>query len=271
MLRSFCLKNPALSDYPKLKALWQTSFDDAHIALDNFFNKTVSPQNTLCIEHNGEIVSALYMLECDYISQHKVYSAYYIYGVCTHPQYRGMGLMHKLFEGLKEQAEKDCVDFLFLVPAEKYLFDVYKKEGFQKAVFYTEKTVNKNDFPCGENEIPQVFSYSLYREYNEKCFVGYPLMLLKKQAFESFFYPATDEIKIITVRGKGYAVTDGKTVFELCGDKDSLLKRIFYETGAETLTLRVMPEKDNSIDYGMIYSVNGELADGCFFGVPYSV
>ena len=150
MEKSFEIRFPFESDYENLKALWQTAFDDTEESLDYFFKTTVSPSRVLAVFENGNPVSALYMLESDILISGKTYSAYYIYAVTTHPDYRGKGLMKSLFEELFKVAKGRKIDYLFLVPEEEYLFKIYERTGFKNGFFYSEKTIYKKDFETNQ-------------------------------------------------------------------------------------------------------------------------
>ena len=143
MEKSFEIRFPFESEYENLKELWQTSFDDSKESLDCFFRNTVSPDRVLAIFENNKPVSVLYMLESEIIIKEKAYSAYYIYAVCTHPDFRGKGLMKSLFEELFKEAKSRNIDYLFLVPEEDYLFKIYGKLGFKNGFSYSSKFFSK--------------------------------------------------------------------------------------------------------------------------------
>ena len=146
MEKSFEIRFPLESEYENLKALWQTAFDDSEESLDYFFQSAASPERVLAVFEEGKPISALYMLESDILIDKKEYSAYYIYAVCTHPDFRGKGLMKSLFEELFKVGKSRNIDYLFLVPEEEYLFNIYEKLGFKKGFSYSEKVVSKKDF-----------------------------------------------------------------------------------------------------------------------------
>ncbi len=273
MEKSFEIRFPLESDYENLKALWQTAFDDSKESLDFFFNKTVSPDRVLAAFEYGKPVSALYMLESDIISE-KTYSAYYIYAVCTHPEYRGKGLMKSLFDELFKVAKSRGIDYLFLVPEEEYLFNIYEKLGFKNGFSYSEKVASKKD--CineGKNKI-QKLTYKDYRKILSESSVNVPLAVLKETTFNSFFNSVSGEVKTLSVENEGYALyeeTEEKLViFELFGNESLFLNAIFQHTEKEEIIYRQIAN-ENPIPYGMFYKINDvpEIENG-FFGIPYS-
>ena len=187
MEKSFEIRVPLESEYESLKALWQTSFDDTRESLDSFFKKSVAPERVLAVFDEGKPVSALYMLESEILINKKEYSSYYIYAVCTNPDYRGRGLMRALFEELFRVAESRGVDYLFLVPEKEYLFGIYERLGFKKGFSYSEKTLFKKDFDDIKHIKTEKITYEKYRGAIRSCNKKVPVAVLKESTFASFF------------------------------------------------------------------------------------
>lgn len=274
MEKSFEIRFPFESEYENLKELWQTSFDDSKESLDCFFRNTVSPDRVLAIFENNKPVSALYMLESEIIKDNKTYSAYYIYAVCTHPDFRGKGLMKSLFEELFKEAKSRNIDYLFLVPEEDYLFKIYGKLGFKNGFSYSEKMVFKKDFINDRKNKIQKLIYKDYRKILFENSLSVPVAVLKETTFNSFFSSVSGEVKTVFVENEGYALyeeTEEKlTVFELFGNENLLLNEVFNNTQKEEILYRKVAN-ENSIPYGMFYKLNDvpEIQNG-FFGIPYS-
>ena len=274
MEKSFEIRFPFESEYENLKELWQTSFDDSKESLDYFFQNTVSPERVLSVFKDREPVSALYMLESEIIKDNKTYSAYYIYAVCTHPDYRGKGLMKSLFEELFKVAKSRNIDYLFLVPEEEYLFNLYRKLGFKNGFSYSFKILFKRDFNNIQNIENQKLTYETYRKCIEENKKNVPVAVLKETTFNSFFSSVSGEVKAVWVENAGYALyeeTEEKlTVFELFGNESLILNEVFNNTQKEEIIYRKVAN-ENTIPYGMFYKLNDvpEIQNG-FFGIPYS-
>lgn len=274
MQKSFDVRFPLESDYENLKALWKTSFDDGKESLDFFFENTVSPHRVLAVFDSDKPVSALYMLESEILIYNRTYSAYYIYAVCTHPDYRGKGLMKILFEELLKVAKNRNIDYLFLVPEEEYLFKIYEKIGFTTGFSYSKEQVFKKDY----NITQKIKNIKLtYEDYRKTVFENpeeNPVAVLKETTFNSFFDSVSGEVKTIFVENEGYALyeeTEEKlTVFELFGNEKLLLNAVFQNTKKNLLIYR-QRAFENPIPYGMYYKINDvpEIQNG-FFGIPYS-
>lgn len=123
-------------DATQIVALWHRVFgdDEAYIRffLDNCRHKS-------CVgAFVGErLVSMLFLLDCTYNGQQGAY----VYAVATHPDYRKQGFMQKCID----YSQALDYDFLCLVPAEAYLFDVYAKFGFQSLLFGTATPTQLDD------------------------------------------------------------------------------------------------------------------------------
>ena len=274
MEKSFEIRFPLESEYENLKALWNTAFDDSKESLDSFFKNTISPERVLAAFKEGKPVSALYMLESEIINKEKIYSAYYIYAVCTHPDFRGKGLMKSLFEALFKVGKSRNIDYLFLVPEEEYLFNIYEKLGFKNGFSYSEKVAFKKDFINDRKNKIQRLTYKKYREIIKANPNDVPLAVLKESTFNSFFNSVSGEVKIASVENEGYALyeeTEEKLViFELFGNEKLLLNVVFQNTEKEEIIYRQISD-DNPFPYGMFYKLSDvpEIKNG-FFGIPYA-
>lgn len=274
MEKSFEIRFPLEGEYEKLKALWQTTFDDTKESLDYFFKNTISPERVLAVFDGSAPVSALYMLESDILNNGKSYSAYYIYAVCTHPDYRGKGLMKKLFKELFGIAKSRKIDYLFLVPEEEYLFGIYERLGFKTGFAYSERAVFKKGFINDREHQIQKLTYKDYRKILFENSANSPVAVLKESTFNSFFNSVSGEVKTVFIENEGYALYEETeetlTVFELFGNEKLLVSRIFENTEKEKIALRKIA-KENSVPYGMYYKISNapEIQNG-FFGIPYA-
>ncbi|MBR2455302.1 MAG: GNAT family N-acetyltransferase [Clostridia bacterium] len=116
------------SDRKALEGLWQSVFlEDSEITeyfFENIFGDTITP----VIRVDGEIASALFLLDCTIGD----YKGKCVYCAMTNYSHRGKGYMKTLLDYSYDFCCENGFDFLFLVPAEKSLFDYYKKCGFEK-------------------------------------------------------------------------------------------------------------------------------------------
>lgn len=122
-----------------LKRLWKTVFGDPEEFIDTFFDVAFAPERCKYVEKDGEAVSALYWLDCEYEGGKLAY----IYAVATDPDQRGKGLASQLLldthEVLKQQGYCGAV----LKPA-KGLFPFYERLGYR-----TNSYINRMDAAAG--------------------------------------------------------------------------------------------------------------------------
>ena len=274
MEKFFEIRFPLESEYENLKALWKTAFDDSEENLGYFFKNTASPERILAVFKDGKPVSALYMLESEIINKEKIYSAYYIYAVCTHPDFRGKGLMKSLFEELFKVSQSRNIDYLFLVPEEEYLFNIYEKLGFKKGFSYSEKLIYKKSFQNTQAIKTQKLTYPKYREIIKENKNNVPLAVLKESTFNSFFNSVSGQVKTVFIENEGYALYEETeevlVIFELFGNENLLLNEVFSNTEKEEVIYRQI-SNENPIPYGMFFKLSDvpEIQNG-FFGIPYA-
>ena len=118
----------SINDKKELSDLWQMTFlEDGQITeyfFENIFRDVVTP----VIKIDGEIASALFLLPCKIGD----YNGKCVYCAMTKYSHRGKGYMKELLDFSYDYCTKNGFDFLFLVPAQKSLFEYYKKCGFEK-------------------------------------------------------------------------------------------------------------------------------------------
>lgn len=270
MQRLYDFRAVTTDDFPALKGMWQEIFGDSESSVDNFFLKTAEVNKILATFYCKEPVSVLYLLDSTIRVGGCDYKAYYVYAVCTKAEHRGEGLMKKLLDMACEKASRDGVSYLYLVPAERSLFELYGKCGYKTGFYYKEVELKKNDFPQGDYTITHL-TYDEFKKYRQG--EGYTLATPCEKMFNSFYCPADDDVKVICVAGEGYGVVEkcdgGYIVHELFGNENAVISCIFNLLGCDTLTVK-KPSASGGAPYGMYKTVGDapELTDG-FFGIPY--
>ena len=78
--------------------LWRLSFNDTEEFIRLYFDRVYKEENTLVIEKDGQVVSALQMLPYTMTYYGTEISVAYISGACTLPSMRGKGLMKQLMQ-----------------------------------------------------------------------------------------------------------------------------------------------------------------------------
>lgn len=121
-----------MTDYTQHKQLYLLCFtedtaEDAELLFEKVFSKAkmLSEYNEL-----GQPIAMLYLMDAKIVDNGKKDDYYYLYAACTHPSYRGKGIMGRLLEKAKAEAVKDNKKGIFLKPANPPLFDFYAKSNF---------------------------------------------------------------------------------------------------------------------------------------------
>lgn len=115
------------SDRNALALMWQSVFLEDEEITEYFFNNIFGDSIVPVIRVDGEIVSSLFLLDCK-IGKHK---GKCVYCAMTKYAHRGKGYMETLLDYSYNFCLENGFDFLVLVPAEKSLFEYYKKCGFE--------------------------------------------------------------------------------------------------------------------------------------------
>lgn len=246
--------------------------DEEKTVLNNFFEKSVTPENVIATFLGEKIVNAMYLLESEIVLKSKEYNAIYVYGVCTHPEYRGKGLMKTAFKYLDESAISKSIDYLFLVPATESLFEMYKKLGYETGFTYEKSDVDFDEIFSEEQS--EAFTFEKYLQMRKKyCSDVSGYATLKENAFNSFYLPVGEELKV-ACNSKGYCVfgVENKkiTVFEyFCEEGFKLPYSGDYIKNC-SVELRKPSFNGNGIPFGMYKSFgNAPEIKNAFFGVPY--
>ena len=128
-------------DVSELKQLWKEVFGDSDEYLHTFFEKVYREENTLVHTENGKIVSALYMIPYKMIIDGKMQDIIYLYALATDYKHRGRGIMSTLIEEAHKIGTDRGYTLSVLIPAEKSLFDYYRKFGYETCVRFTKTSM----------------------------------------------------------------------------------------------------------------------------------
>ncbi len=230
---------PVEKDIPSLKELWHISFGDDYGYINKFFSTAFQKENTLVIYDGDIAVSALYLMESHIWKDSKMYKAYYVYAVATLPSHRGKGLMTALLNEAEVVAKQRDISYLFLVPANAPLYDMYEKLGYKKGFFCKEASIERKSIFCTCKTTDM--DYSSYLD----CRNRFPLnesVVFSEKGFNIFVSPDGEEINSLYIENIGCCVyeklDDEVVVWELFGDEDILLNKVFDVCGVDVLRLR---------------------------------
>lgn len=120
------IDSPSAEQIPALKQLWQEVFGDDDFFVEAFFGTAFEPRRCRCITVDGTLAAMLYWLEGEYRGEKYAY----IYGVATHPGFRGRGLCAWLMEDVHDLLARQGYAGAILRPAEDGLRRMYGKMGY---------------------------------------------------------------------------------------------------------------------------------------------
>ncbi len=135
------LKYAEKKDTNEILSLFNICFPNEEEFVQYFFENFFEPKNTIiCIEDRHIVGMAM---ELEYIIS-GIGSATYLYGVGTHPDYRGRGICGNILDFSHINDRKKDRAASILIPRNKGLFDFYRQYGY-KTCFYVEESVIKCD------------------------------------------------------------------------------------------------------------------------------
>lgn len=132
-------------DHNQIQSLWKLCFPDDGRFDAWFFKYVFSYDHTLLYCVNHTICSMLQVYPYQLTINNKNYPVQYVYGVCTHPDYRHKGMMADLMD-FSFQLGKLRGNFAsILIPQEETLFALYEKFGYRKGFYASLIDVVSND------------------------------------------------------------------------------------------------------------------------------
>ena len=127
-------------DIPRLCGLWLSCFDEKPEAAKCFFERNLSDTHGYLAEENGEIIAAVYLIDCRLRGQR----AHYLCGAATKPSHRGRGVMSRLIGFALDDAVRRGDRFSTLLPADEGLYRFYAQLGYTAGC-----EVRTRAFDCG--------------------------------------------------------------------------------------------------------------------------
>lgn len=146
----------------QVKELWKLCFQDTDAFTDMYFRLRYSEDVNIVIEREGKVVSALQMIPYPMTFCGHTVRTSYISGACTHPDFRGCGVMRELLAQAHTRMRSNGVAFSTLIPAEPWLFDYYARMGYAPVFRYAIHELDVPDATLSEDMV--VHPISGYQE-----------------------------------------------------------------------------------------------------------
>ena len=151
--------------------------------------------NTFIIRRENRIVSMAYTMYFDVKIGDILGKCVYIYGVGTDMDFRGSGLMSQIMNDIYAHYSKTDILFLYLVPANAGLFNMYEKLGY-KTAFYLDKKEIEITGSCNLNVSSDDF-HSDYIKYIKR----FSNVIIRSELDNRLIL---NECKYLKVNGSGF-------------------------------------------------------------------
>jgi predicted acetyltransferase len=157
-----------------MKDLWKRCFDDSDEFVDMYFRLRYSEETSLCIKSGDTAVSSLQMPCYAMTFEGAEIRAAYISGACTHPDFRGKGMMARLLAESFGRMVQQHIPLSILIPANRGLFDYYARAGYASAFFRSRIEQNLSDLPVDKSNLrveqTTSFGQPLFDYFTEKAY-----------------------------------------------------------------------------------------------------
>ncbi|NDW12539.1 GNAT family N-acetyltransferase [Bacteroides sp. 214] len=124
----------------QVKQLWKLCFDDSDEFVELYFSLRYADDINVVAYSDETVIAALQMIPYPMTFCRQTINTSYISGACTHPSFRGTGVMRNVLTDSFYKMRSSAVSFSTLIPAEPWLFDYYKRMGYA-TVFYNSRRV----------------------------------------------------------------------------------------------------------------------------------
>ncbi len=149
-----------------IKNLWKLCFNDSEAFIDLYFRLRYNDEVNIAIESGDEVIAALQMLPYPMTFGGKTIQTAYVSGACTHPDYRGRGVMHELLAQSFTRMLHNDIALSTLIPAEPWLFGYYERHGY--APVFNRRAVTFTASPAPEAD--ERYALKVSNEYKAKSY-----------------------------------------------------------------------------------------------------
>ncbi len=122
------LRRMETKDMPQAEAMWRDVFEETPAFAAYYFARRFCPEHAFGAFEGDRLVAMAHGRPTEIRAEGNVHSALLVAGVCTLPEYRRQGLMHKLMTLLIDHAKDSGFSCCYLHPVTETL---YAKLGFR--------------------------------------------------------------------------------------------------------------------------------------------
>lgn len=159
----------------EVKDLWKLCFHDSDEFVEMYFRLRYNSETTMTIQSGNKVISALQMPYYPMTFEGAEIQVAYISGACTHPDFRGKGVMTQLLAESFSRIVQKNIPLSILIPANPELYQYYARTGYAPAFFRTrieenmsgKTAVNKGNlqFKHITSADKQIFDYCSEKAY----------------------------------------------------------------------------------------------------------
>lgn len=121
------------------KELWKLCFGDPDNYIDFYYANRYKEDETLLLLYEGEIAAMLTMIPVKtMVRDNQSFNTAMLYAIATHPEYQNRGLATQLMESSNSYLRANNQKLSVLVPAENWLFDFYRRQGYRDGFYLRE-------------------------------------------------------------------------------------------------------------------------------------
>lgn len=238
-----------------VKALWKLCFDDDEAFIEMYFRLRYNNDVNMAITSGEEVIAALQMLPYPMTFCGETIRTSYISGACTHPDYRGSGVMRQLLSQAFAQMVRNDVFISTLIPGEPWLFDYYARMGYAPVFHYSKELLHHSKAPPLTNlvvEATTAFDETVYAYLNEQmakrsCCIQHTAtdfkVILEDLGTDSLYVAwEEDRVKGIAIAYReGSAVRIGEFFADDAPVKQQLIHQIWQKEECDTIALITPP------------------------------
>lgn len=239
--------------------LWDIAFGEDKKFNDYYFKNIFKPEYTLIMIENNKLISMAQMLP---YTLKNIGDVTYIYGAATLPECQGKGYMQKLLEKSFEIDIKLNKKGSVLIPAEKSLFDYYKRTGYETA-FYIDRSQHKFTDITGSIYKATVSDIDILSDiYDGNIRRDREYWITQMNMFDSLG-------GTIYIYNNAYAIVSDKVdeIFGNENDKSILLNSICKLYNCDSIEFTT---KGGSIPFGMIKKYSDFKYDNMYMNLMYN-
>ncbi len=253
-------------DKAQVKALWKLCFDDTDKFTDCFFDKRWKPEYGIVAEDNGKITAAMqgwpYVLN---IRGQKLPAAM-LSGVCTHPDYRGRGLMPQCLSLFMKNARDRGELIAFHTPARHPTFFKCLHYSASDTAFVKYDTCAEGECRAKIEDASDIFAEKLLVCYTKNLaeYCGAVYRNIDDMRLKLHDYASSDA-KLVYIEENGkitaYVLcmcdSGSMTAEEFCApdiqSRDALLSTLAYLGKNRSHTIKLPPRLTNNLPQGFTF------------------